>query len=66
LRALNKELERRVKERTADLQRIVKAMSGRELRMAELKQVIKDLRQQLLEAGLRPVSDDPLAEWIEK
>jgi PAS domain S-box-containing protein len=54
------ELEQRVAERTAELRRLVNAMAGREVRMAELKEVIRQLRAQLLEAGLIPVSDDPL------
>ncbi len=54
------ELDQRVAERTAELERFIDAMAGRELRMVELKQVIKALRQQLLAAGLQPVADDPL------
>jgi PAS domain S-box-containing protein len=53
-------LEVRVKERTHDLNIMVKSMAGREVRMAELKQVIKKLRKQLREAGLEPVADDSL------
>jgi PAS domain S-box-containing protein len=52
-------LEQRVRERTAELQRFVNLMAGREVRMAELKKVIKKLRAQLEEAGLEPVADDP-------
>lgn len=63
LRELNKELEQRVVQRTAELENLVAAMSGREVRMAELKQAVKELRQQLVEAGLTPVTDDPLAAW---
>jgi len=37
-------------------------MSGREVRMAELKETIKKLRTQLEETGLTPVADDPLTE----
>jgi CheY-like chemotaxis protein len=54
------DLERRVRERTTELQRIVNLMTGREVRMAELKDVIRRLRAQLEEAGLEPVTDDPL------
>ncbi len=57
------ELERRVAERTAELSRMVDLMTGREIRMAELKEVIKQLHAQLEAAGLTPVADDPLAEW---
>ena len=35
-------------------------MAGREVRMAELKDVIRQLRAQLEEAGLTPVADDSL------
>ncbi len=41
-------------------------MAGREVRMAELKDVIRKLRAQLEDAGLAPVVDDPLlAGWEE-
>lgn len=60
LETLNNELEERVLERTRDLETLVSAMAGREVRMAELKKVIKKLRQQLLDAGIDPVADDPL------
>ncbi len=42
------------------LQIVVNATAGREVRMAELKKVIKKLRAQLMEAGLEPVANDPL------
>ena len=60
LRRLNEDLERRVKERTDELQQMVNAMTGREVRMAELKDVLGRLRSQLTSAGLTPVADDPL------
>jgi hypothetical protein len=41
---------------------MVNLMSGREIRMAELKETIKKLRSQLEESGLTPVADDPLKE----
>jgi PAS domain S-box-containing protein len=53
-------LEKRVQERTAELQIVINSMSGREIRMAELKKVIKKLNAQLEEAGMTPVADDPL------
>jgi PAS domain S-box-containing protein len=53
-------LEDLVGERTADLRSLVSAMAGREVRMADLKDVIRKLRAQLEEAGLTPVADDPL------
>ncbi len=37
-------LEEKVDERTRDLRRMVNAMSGREVRMAELKKELKDLK----------------------
>ncbi len=55
------ELEQRVRKRTAELQRFVNLMAGREVRMAELKDVIRELRAQLQAAGLTPAADDPLA-----
>jgi DNA-binding response OmpR family regulator len=58
-------LEQRVAERTAELRELVRAMAGREVRMAELKEVIRKLRAQLQAAGLEPVADDPLAPWME-
>jgi PAS domain S-box-containing protein len=53
-------LERRVEARTAELRKMVDLMAGREIRMTELKDVIKQLRQQLTDAGLEPLADDPL------
>jgi GAF domain-containing protein len=53
-------LEQRVEERTERLKKIVGLMAGREVRMAELKGVIKKLRTQLEDAGMIPVADDPL------
>ncbi len=55
-------LEQRVEERTRELQKLVNAMAGREVRMAELKQVIQKLRRQLMDAGQHPTADDPLNE----
>ena len=55
-------LEGLVRERTDELQAIVNAMAGREVRMAELKETITKLRTQLEENGLTPVADDPLKE----
>ncbi len=60
LRQAHEELERRVRERTAELRNLVNAMAGREVRMAELKEVIRQLHTQLEDAGLTPVADDPL------
>ncbi len=54
------ELEQRVLERTDELQTLVNLMAGREVRMAELKKVIRKLRAQLEKAGLKPAANDPL------
>ncbi len=54
-------LEKEVRNRTAELQKTINFMAGREIRMAELKRVIRRLRQQLKEADLVPVADDPLS-----
>ncbi len=50
-----------LEERTKELKTMVNAMAGREVRMAELKDVIKRLHMQLEKAGMAPVADDPLA-----
>ena len=60
LKKLNSELDDRVSARTDDLNKTVQLMAGREVRMAELKKVIKQLRKQMQDAGLKPVADDPL------
>jgi PAS domain S-box-containing protein len=65
LQRSHNELEKRVQERTAELQRFVDLAAGREIRMAELKNVIKQLRAQLQVAGMVPVADDPLAAGME-
>ena len=65
LQEAHDKLKERVRERTAELQRFVNLMAGREIRMAELMQVIRQLRAQLKEAGLTPVVDDPLKAGLE-
>ena len=55
-------LEGKIRERTAELQKMINLMAGREIRMAELKKVIKNLRAQLESAGMTPVADDPIRE----
>ena len=57
-------LESRILERTKELTKMVEHMTGREIRMVELKQVIKDLRQQLIDHGITPESQDPLKNGI--
>jgi len=54
---LQEELEKKVKERTEHLQRIINTMAEREVKVAELKKIIKQLKEQLKEAGLEPVAD---------
>ena len=66
LRQAHDQLEQRVRDRTAELQRFVNLMAGREVRMAELKQAIRELRTQLKEAELTPVADDPLRVGLEE
>ncbi len=51
--------EELVEERTRELKTMVNAMAGREVRMAELKDIDKQLRKQLKEAGMTPAADDP-------
>ena len=62
LRELNENLESEVLKRTEELQRVVNAMAGREVRIAELKRIIRLLKEQIRAAGLTPVVDDPLEE----
>ena len=53
-------LEDLVKERTEKLNKLVNMMTGREIRMAELKEAVKILRKQLMDTGIEPAADDPL------
>lgn len=55
-------LETSIEERTQELSKMVDHMSGRELRMAELKDVIDRLRDQLINNDLDPEAQDPLKE----
>jgi PAS domain S-box-containing protein len=55
-------LEDMVQKRTAELQKTINLMAGREVRMAGLKEVIRKLREQVESAGMTPVADDPLKE----
>lgn len=61
LARIRTELEQRVAERTEQLQKTVNLMAGREVRMAELKEIIQSLTEQLEKAGLTPNAQDPLA-----
>jgi PAS domain S-box-containing protein len=60
LQEYREHLEEMVEERTADLRKVINSMAGREIRMIELKDVIRKLRAQLDGAGLEPVANDPL------
>jgi PAS domain S-box-containing protein len=53
-------LEASIEARTKELSKMVDHMAGRELRMAELKNVLQQLQEQLEENGLTPVAGDPL------
>jgi len=57
-------LESRIEERTKELTKMVDHMAGREIRMIELKSVIKALRQQLIENGINPEAQDPLRNGV--
>ena len=53
-------LESNIKDRTKELTKMVDHMAGREIRMAELKDVIDKLQQQLQDHGIEPAVQDPL------
>ena len=53
-------LEDLVRQRTERLDKMVTFMAGREVRMSELKKVIRKLRAQLSQAGIEPEANDPL------
>lgn len=55
-----KKAQQDAKQRSESLLIMVDAMAGREIRMAELKEVIQKLRTQLKDAGMKPVANDPL------
>ncbi|KAA3664504.1 MAG: PAS domain S-box protein, partial [Chloroflexi bacterium] len=60
---LEKKVEQRTKEvqtKMEERQKLFDLMVGREVRMAELKKVIKKLRTQIEDAGLTPMANDPL------
>ena len=54
------DLEQRVQKRTGELQRFVDLTAGREIRMIELKDMIRELRRQLVRAGHVPIVGDSL------
>ena len=53
-------LDELVAEKTESLQKTMKLMVGRELRMAELKKKIKELQKQLLDLGHKPIIADDI------
>jgi len=53
-------LESKIKDRTKELTKMVDHMAGREIRMAELKEVIEKLQKQLIDQGIEPAVQDPL------
>ncbi len=53
-------LETKIKDRTKELTIMVDHMAGREIRMAELKDVIDKLQKQLLDHDIEPAVQDPL------
>ncbi len=61
----NVTLESRIEKRTEELTKMVDHMAGREMRMAELKKVIEELQQQLLENNIEPAAQDPLKDWMD-
>jgi PAS domain S-box-containing protein len=72
LREAHDTLEERVEQRTMELEKeteehrlLFDLMVGREIRMADLKIVIKKLRSQLIQAEMEPIADDPLNAWME-
>lgn len=65
-RKLSEELEQRIRQRTAELRKYVNFMAGREVRMAELKDIIQQLREQLKAAGLTPIANDRAVAYREE
>ena len=61
-----KQAEASLQKRTEELQTMVNLMAGREIRMAELKGVIRQLRSQLEAEGFEPVANDPLLEGLDQ
>lgn len=60
LKNFGEKMEEMVEKKTAAMQKIVDLMSGREVRMMELKKAIRLLRSQIEELGMVPVADDPI------
>lgn len=55
-----------LRSRNRELRRTVNLMAGREVRMRELKSVIKDLRERLTTYGETDLPDDPMAVWMDR
>ena len=53
-------LESQIQDRTMELQKMVDHMTGREIRMTELKDVITQLKAQLKDHDIEPAAEDPL------
>lgn len=66
LKRWNEELEEEVEKRVREFKIIFDSMVGREVRMAELKKVVKQLRNQLIENGIAPIADDPLISQVDE
>jgi len=64
LENLYEDLDERFLDRTDDFNILASATAISEVRMAGLKKVIKKLCKQLIQAGMTPVADDPLAEFM--
>ncbi len=60
LEVYGKNQEEIVEKKTSDLRKTINLMAGREVRMLELKKVIKLLQSQIKEMGMVPVADDPI------
>jgi PAS domain S-box-containing protein len=66
LKRWNEELEEEVEKRVQEMKIILDATIDREVRMAELKKVVKQLRNQLIENGVTPIADDPLVSQVDE
>ncbi len=62
LEAAHRKIQAQLEEKSNDLDNTILLTAHREARMTELKEVIRKLRTQLLDAGHIPVANDP---WLE-
>lgn len=60
LEKLVEERTEKIQEKMQEHQKLFDMMVGREIRIGELKRVIKELRTQIEDAGLNPIANDPL------